>query len=1219
MSCGAGGKNRYVYTGNQVGPYNHTGLYNFVAGSGLSTGVVQGVFVPNTLNRRLWERSNARFNDQLLDATYPVINLQWFAEITLASGTIFRVSDRSFYVQDADGLPRYYDARADKAPMINVTVGEWLTPNYEVSDLTLSLNNRDGHYNAYLPHGDLYTHWAGAAVVVKIGFGELHDNYFTLFDGQVTIKQGLEASRDEIEIRAYDKLNLDEIPIPPNNFSTDTYPDINSESGGQAVPLVYGDWTENVPAWGAVTATCVNAMEADPDEWLFKISDLALASINSVWLHRGDRNAGKIDGPISITESAMTQDLDGGGFSINPGEPVLDEPYVLIDNAKAAAGSGFNLITSNSELDFLSRGVKVGDIVTITTEHASSMIKGNLKFVSKVSGVAGNDISVEQVYLAIQAHDAVEVYGTATDQHHPLITVTADKITIGIPRQYDDATNTTYTIGAHKASHIKTAIAAHTTANGMVRAEYTGTVPIGYPAGTKTSGVLQDNYAEDNLASGQNDLLPCEVTAVTNYQLTVTGDVTFNENDEYVVYTSQYSFVDGDTFSAVCAGKPLNLISTTRIQDASELITDPRGLAVASNSTYWVADNETDKVYNISFHGEIILEIGYASIGLTEVNSIAIANDNKLWLVDDDTVYRYDYVEESLMSSYLIADIVDLPSPFTRCTGIGYTSTNKVWLLDGPSRLVIEVDPFAATQPFVVSDRTLDSTLTEAWGISVDETTSDLVTSDRTALTLNRIDPADGTIISSIDLTGINANITFPAGCCVGQDTSLFLLDQSTLSVYNYNDASYANYSPAFIARDLLQKFGLHTYNEFDLSWNLTAAQLSSFKCRAAISEKTDVVKYINGLMRQFNTAFHLRFGKFALFFITFDNFQTDGRLVKEKDIKESTFKPKKESNQYFNSASTSYDLRPFTGKKLLSDTYVSPAGVSFNGAEVTRKLDMPNLYRRADLDQMVPLFVRLAVTDPEFVDVTFGFRVIRSQMQDFMTINFTDDPNPETGVIESGRRYADIPCMIRKLSYNLDAMTVGMKLWSLGNTTFPGYTPPGNTVGGSDDPVVLTNLGRQGFMGPVGTITASGTNTLTLADVDAQNAETRTAAIVGLAWTPGYKVDLVDGATKLVVQTLTIASVAGGVVTFEEDFESTVSNTTLSAAGFINGGHFLQYTTYPNLSEAQRVFYASFGGPTDNYPSSRTSELEEQRSGAHNFADGGLPYVLYPEGFVSY
>lgn len=1241
MSCGDAGRKRSVYTGNQVGLLNYVGLYNYVAGgpagTGLSSGTTITQFIPKSSNRAVWKRKDAVFNDALLDAAYPTIDLQWIAEITLGT-TTFRVSDRSFYVQDKDGIDRYYDARCDAGPQIQVDVGEWLQPNYQVSDLNMELNNRDGFFNPYLPMGAKFRQWTGAKVVVKIGFGELYSNYFTLFEGQVADKQGIGTTRDTILLKVYDKLTGDNIPMPPNYFSSDNYPDIDTSYASKPVPLIYGDWSEDVPTWGSINGILTNANEDAPDTYSFKVSDVGLTGIDSVWLHRGDRAADKPQGPIRVADNILDINLDEGTFSIPSAGVVLDEPYFITDNGKVGAGSGLGLITSDTSFDFLAQGVKIGDKVINGTLTQATVTQENLTFKTTTQGAAGNGFEIDYVlmtpvYLKDGSGNKVnnlDPFGQPLSIGKCYATKTSStQIQVGIVQYYNDPSDIFVKVGKKTASAIKSAIEFNLDTNALIRVATGGDVPMGYPDNTRVTEVDQTVPAGPLITSGGQDAsVSAIITSVANFQIAMSGSsVVFNEGDQYSIATVQYGYQKDDKFSVVCRGKALANVSTNRLYDVSPSIQTPDGLAIDFDGTYWLADNATQVLYHVNFSNEILGQTSYSDLdsSITDITGLSITNNGDLWIVDQaaSQVYRYDPTAESMGLILPTSVITGTGATLSALTGIAVQPNNQFWLADKDQNEFYLVDAFAASVPFVVrkfSATASDGNASEITDIAYDAQNSQLCYVDRSTNQFYRIDQTTGALISTIDLTQVNANMIYTPGLSLGQDGTLFFLDAGNLAIYNYNSLLDADNNPALIARDLIQGFGGHTFDEFDLSWNETASQLSSFRARLAY-DKDDkkLVEKINELLGQYNVVFHLRYQKYSLFWITFDNFRTTGRLAKEKDIVKDSFTPEQEFDQYFNAVNgnTAYDS--FTGNTALSDSYISTAAISFAGSEVDRTLDLPNIYRRADVDKIMPLYVRLSAAEPEFVDVTFGFRLIRTQIQDFITLNFSDDGFDRSGrPTMSGRRFSNVPCMVRSLTYDLDAMTVAMKLWSLGGTSFPGYTAPGVTVGGATDPIVLSNLGRAGRVSPVATITTATTDTVTVPLADGSNAQTRADLFGRKAWVKGYKCDLIDAATKNIVQTLTIDSVAGSVITFVEDFTTSPIATTFNAAGFATGGHLIQYSTYDNLTQTQLQLYASFAKPTTNYPTTHTQELQEQRSGLHGFDDGGQPYVLYPEAFVS-
>lgn len=1207
MSCGEAGRNHSVYSGNQVGWLNFVGDYNFVAGgpagSGLSEGTTVTVFIPNINNRAVWLRKDAQFNDKLLDAAYPTIDLQWFADIQFDATTVFRVSDRAFYVQDVNGLDSFYDARVDKAPFVTVTAGEWLAQNFEIGDVTLSLNNRDGFYNDYLPNGSKFKQWTGVKVSIKIGFGSKYENYMSIFEGVVTEKAGLTTTRDAVEVKAYDKFDADEVSIPARSFNADIFPFIESTFAGKSVPLVYGDWSTEVPTWGGITAICTNALEEAPDSYVFKISDTELAGIDSMWLHRGNRTSDSPQGPIRIADNRALIDLAGGEITIPASGVVLDEPYNIGSKQKAGVGSTALHITSDDGFNFLQQGVKVGDKVVSGSATQASVTIGGLEFRPVTSGAGGNGLTIQYIILAPD---------NTIDQDKAYATYIGSSLTVYIPSRTEGAS---VIVGQHTAGGIKKAIYDVPAAQAALKINLLDADEAAQPV----------PYGPVATAGGQNEGAVSVITSVSNFALEVSGSFTFAPAVEYTIQTVQYTYMKSDKVSVVCRGKSLNLVSVNSLGNYAA-ITQPSAIAIAYDGSTWIADDGTQKFYNLSFRTGILQTIDYATVSasITSVGGIDIAADGKLWLTDriQSKIYQYDIANASLGMQIATAGVTGIGAPLGDLSGVSVKPDTTIWIVDKTSHVMYLIQPNNGVLPYVV--RSLNTSLsavdaTEPLDVSYDTQTLQLTYVDRATNRFYRVDETTGGLISSVLLTTVSSDLSFVSGARVAQDGTLVFLDQGTLGVYNYNDMADAYTNPAVIARDLLSRFGGHSYEEFDLSWMQTARQMAVYRARTVIDSKTDVVKAASTLLNQFNTVLHLRFQKYALFYITFSNMVTSGKKMLEKDLAIDTFKPGKEINQYFNSANANINVMPFAGTTSTSDTYISPAAVSFAGREIPKTLDLPSVYRRQDLDRLMPLYVRLAAPEPEFIEVTCGFRLIRLQIQDFISLTFDEAGVTEYGVVPkaSGRRFTNVPGMIRKIGYDLDAMTVSLKIWSLGNTAFPGYTPPGVVIGGAGDVILLSTLGRPGHVSPVGTITASSTNSVTLTAVLGQNAESRLANGYK-AWVAGYTVDVLDAATKAVVQTLTIAGVSGSVVTFVEDLAVSLTPTVKNTSGFAVAGHLLQYSTYSTSTLAQQGIFASFGKPGATYPTSRSQEIAEQRSGAHNFDDSSLPYLLYPLSYSS-
>lgn len=1097
MLCENRGSTRWFYTGNQVGWFNHTGLYDFVAGgppgSGISASRIASLFFQDSPERAIWETDIAKFDQETLDASYPFINMNWIADIHF-DNNVFRVSDKNIYAEDENGVPRFYEARVQGGPSLSWTLGEWLNPNYEIGDITLRINNRDGAFNSYLAQGENYVAWTGTKVVIKVGFGEKYSNYFTVFTGYVADKKGIESTDEEITLKCYDQTTADEVALPAQIFDEAGWPQVEDTYKGKPVPYVYGDWMNEVDTYGSLPAICINAKEEDPEYYTFLIAGNPLLQIGDIYLTRGNRKKDGEGPPIKLVDSIVIKDEANGRFIVPKVLPVLTDPYDIIPKDTAGPGSGLNVINSSGNTDFVEKGVSIGD------------------------------------------------------------------------------------------------------------------------------KVVKRSTSEDAVVIG-----------VTVGQLSLAGDVTFTEKDEYYVSTNQYIYTKNDKLSVKCFGKNIRNLSTNRLADAGLGSSTPVCLSLALNGTYWFADNVAKKVYELNFANQVVSQITFTELAQadsplpepTYISGLVFQVDETLWFYDQPTsrMYRYDFNEKKTVLSFTMDTVTGLGRTLVRGLGLSIDENNYLYIVENSTGTFFKIDPFTPFHPTVLAS--WNSSAFDPLAIDISDTSADinnhnLIVVDRVTLKLYRINMTTGALVSSFALSEISPSIAYPSGCSYSQDGTVFVLDATTMALYNYNESTDANTNPGFIARDVLQRFTGKLPDNFDLKWNECCRKdMSKFKMRLYMNEKTTIVTYLSKTLQQFNTSMYIRFGRYALFHYTFDNFLNDGKIIREGDIKLNSFNPSKEYNQYFNSAYAEYGKDPFNNDKVVSETYISLSGITSSGKEVQRKLDMPAVYRREDVDTLLPLFVRLSSAEPEFVNLTVGFKRLFAQLNDFYRINFVAPPDKETGIIKSGRRFEMVPCFVRKMEFDLSDMSIKLKVWSLGATAFGDFVPKGKIAGGSGDKIVLTGLGTIGYVSPVGTILSATNQTVVIADVGGENAETRHDDRVGLAWEPGMKVAIVDGATHEILARGLIQAVTGGTIFLQDMLPIVPSASTMNSAGFIVGGNYLRYDNYDTTTENQKKKYAHFGKPLSAYPVTTAAEIEEQRAGTHNFADGRIPYLLHPKDYT--
>ncbi len=1088
MSCGGNlGKFRWFYSGNQVGCFNHMGCFNFVAGgpigSGISAGTLYKKFFPGEISRALWEYPTAQLNQKLLDASHPFIDLEWIADIEISPTVIFRVSDKNLYVQDKGGLGRFYEARVQKAPNINITLGEWLAPNFEIGDLKIEINNRDGFFNDYLPHGINYLQWIGAKISIKVGFGELLSNYHEIFRGFVSQKQGITSTNETIVLKCYDRASQDEISIPATSFDRTNYPETDKENIGKPVPIVYGDWTEEVGEYGEIPAFCSNAQDESADSYIWNISENALESIGNVYLHRGDNVADK-DGPILLLDSAIFKYPEDGKIEVPSTIPTLSKGYLLLDRVRAGLGSGANtLVSDSSQTDYVKIGVQINDII-----------------------IRDND-------------------------------------------------------------------------------------PLQYIITSVSSGIL------------------------------TTSAGTFAQNDNYRILTDKYKFKAGDKISILCKGKNVSLLSVNRIADSGLIGINPRSLSVALDNTYWTIDNDAQKIYNISFENILIKTINFSDVdpSITFISSLVFQNDRSLWLLErnQSKIYRY-LPDENILGLNFTTVQTEIAALLPNAAAITIDEGNILTIYDNDLGQFYRIAPYSPTKAIVAQfHRSVFAvTALDIYDLAFDVNLVHLLVIDRSTNKFFRVDPSNGSLIASSDfnLTIVSSAITFPVGVGYYIDGTIFFLNKADISIYNYNEFPESSTNIGFICRDILQSYAGKTSFDFDLLWNETSRNdLSEYKARVYINEKVNAINQVFKLLSSFNANAYIRFQKYALFQINFQNFRVDGDIIREGDIKLGTFNPSKEYNQYFNTSLAKYKELPFSETSIVSDVYASPSGIKLAGREISKTLDMSPVYLRSDLDKLVPLFLRLAAAEPEFVNLTVGFRFLFIQPSTFFNINFI---NIEDNKI-SGRRYEMIPSFVRSINVDLNTMEIKLKLWSLGTTQFGNFVPAGITGGGENDQIILTNLGTVGYVAPIGAITTSSLNSVDLELVGGINAQLRTDSIVGKAWKQGFKVDLIDGLTQEVVESKEILSVIGNTITFVNNLNNLILPTVRNSANYIIGGHYLRFSSYNLSDQTQTAQFAYFSKPIDGYPTTTSKEIEELRAGKHKFDDGRLSYVLHPFDYI--
>lgn len=219
-------------------------------------------------------------------------------ELPNPPGGFIRASDRNKYVVNNLGEGTFYEALL-VFPIIKRTVGDFLSPALEFSQLTLELSNVDGRFNSLLPAGDEYAGWVGRAVTVRLGLGEVESTYRTIFQGFITEQAGFRRNVSSITLVARDRLDAVNKNFPIGVFTVASFPNLENDKANNVVPVIYGDWTVNVePGMASVPGIVVNGADPDVDgtnsftnNIQLVIAAHALVSFDTtqVYLRRGEK------------------------------------------------------------------------------------------------------------------------------------------------------------------------------------------------------------------------------------------------------------------------------------------------------------------------------------------------------------------------------------------------------------------------------------------------------------------------------------------------------------------------------------------------------------------------------------------------------------------------------------------------------------------------------------------------------------------------------------------------------------------------------------------------------------------------------------------------------------------------------------------------------------------------------------------------------------------
>ena len=655
------GRSSFCYTGNQVGAFNFTGQDNFVSGgnaeNGLSSGRVLEVFFPPSKIRRPYLASGARLDQNLLDSTYPEIELIWVADLTLPNGVNFRLSDRNVYVEDQDGVPRYYEARAEAPGKITRTLGEWLATGFEIGQATFVLDNFDGLFDPFLPNGEQRINWFNSKLEIRVGFGEKFSNYRTLYEGYVTFNKGLVIEDGKIKLKLYEQFQVDQVTIPTRAFNTSYFPFINEEDGGR-VPLVYGDWTEEVGDYGQVAARCVNAVDTEAGFFTYKVADNALQEITEVFLVRGEHSLTGSRRPIEVDSGIIERNLEDGSFNIPTDVNSLLQETVIVESEFAESGSSPGIIVSN--LNFIDAGIQEGDTILKVSSGERALVTGVTNFQLNISGIPSL-VAQDEFRILTRKYAFVSGDECLVKCRGKSVNLTSYQRLTDIEEAFDEPSG--------------------------VSVDYRGNYWLAEQATQKIYKIrLSDNsiIQEIDYSQIEPNLVDCAGIVIQADQVNL-----------WVLDRGQSRIYFYDTRDNILR----TTILTENITGISGAFQDPVGIGIDNLNRLWIADNFEKRIYEINPFPTtapiVVSSVNYSSVDGSLETLSGISYDlfeDKLALVDTENQTFYRTENDGTID--LAIPFSDIYSDVTDVSAISVAQDSSWFLADRQSEVLYNFLPF---------------------------------------------------------------------------------------------------------------------------------------------------------------------------------------------------------------------------------------------------------------------------------------------------------------------------------------------------------------------------------------------------------------------------------------------------------------------------------------------------------------------------------------------
>ena len=199
------------------------------------------------LSDRFPYKTAVEYNQDFLDLCYfnTTTELRLIADIETPNGNI-KVSDRNFYVGGD-----FYEARV-RFPSIERKLDDWLSWRPEANTLELEISNADGKFSDLLAGGTAFGLWIGKKITIKVGLRDVASSYKVVYSGFVSEVGGLIRKSYSFILNYEDYLSKTKVELPPKTFQREDFPDLEGRFLGRSIPLIYGNWMDDMPLSGVM-------------------------------------------------------------------------------------------------------------------------------------------------------------------------------------------------------------------------------------------------------------------------------------------------------------------------------------------------------------------------------------------------------------------------------------------------------------------------------------------------------------------------------------------------------------------------------------------------------------------------------------------------------------------------------------------------------------------------------------------------------------------------------------------------------------------------------------------------------------------------------------------------------------------------------------------------------------------------------------------------------